>query len=106
MHQDRQAGLDAISDAEINQVLSNAFYPSLGESLGGTSTNRCGSCRPQHSHHPLPDHNEYLLVPNRIYLSGNVLPPLHLSLQDNMLPVSSLNQFSATMANHRAELTE
>jgi hypothetical protein len=39
MHQDRQAGYNVISDAEINQVLSNAVYPSLGESLGGTNTN-------------------------------------------------------------------
>jgi hypothetical protein len=51
-------------------------------------------------------HNEYLLVPHRIFLSGNILPLLHLSLQDNMLPVTSLNPFSATVANHRAEQTE
>jgi hypothetical protein len=50
--------------------------------------------------------NEYLHIPHKIYLSGNILPPLHLSLQDNMLPVTSLNPFSATMANHGAELTE
>jgi hypothetical protein len=52
------------------------------------------------------NNNEYLLVSHRIYLSGNILPPLHLSLQDNMLLVTSLNQFSATVANHGAELTE
>jgi hypothetical protein len=49
--------------------------------------------------------NEYLHIPHRIFLSGNVLPPLHLSLQDNILSVTSLNQFSATVANHRAKLT-
>jgi hypothetical protein len=55
--------------------------------------------------HYLED-NEYLHIPHRIYLSGNVLPPLHLSLQDNMLPVTLLNLFSTTVANHGAELTE
>jgi hypothetical protein len=52
------------------------------------------------------ENNEYLHIPHRIYLSGNVLPLLHLSLQDNMLPVTSLNPFSATVANHRAKQTE
>jgi hypothetical protein len=106
MVQDRQAGLNVISDAEINQVLSNAFYPSLGESLGGTNTNGSEAAdRNTVITHYLND-NRYLLVPHRIYISGNVLRPLHLSLQDNMLPVTSLNLFSTTVANHRAEQTE
>jgi hypothetical protein len=106
MAQDRQAGLDAISDAEINQVLSNAFILPLENHLEvPILTGAEAADRNMVITRYLND-NEYLLVPHRIFLSGNVLPPLHLSLQDNMLLVTSLNPFSATVANHGAELTE